>query len=139
MFIGIKLFNFNSHAHVERDSNGKTYAVCKQDFNSHAHVERDLLIYYPLLFVIISTHTLTWSVTPIAYLRKSLSINFNSHAHVERDNMGPLNILSTLHFNSHAHVERDFHFYLPLFLPHYFNSHAHVERDGIISSSYLLI
>ena len=32
-------------------------------FNSHAHVERDFAIIIDLLKVLISTHTLTWSVT----------------------------------------------------------------------------
>ena len=59
--------------------------VVGKDFNSHAHVERD----------------------PIAYLKKSLSINFNSHAHVERDRCLKMLPVLTLHFNSHAHVERD--------------------------------
>ena len=48
-------------------SNGKTYAVCKH-FNSHAHVERDDKSYLYFFTVIISTHTLTWSVT-ITYYR----------------------------------------------------------------------
>ena len=41
---------------------GKESRVCKY-FNSHAHVERDILSSEPLLYVPISTHTLTWSVT----------------------------------------------------------------------------
>ena len=32
-------------------------------FNSHAHVERDLCFMYSGTALIISTHTLTWSVT----------------------------------------------------------------------------
>ena len=44
---------------------------------------------------------------PIAYLRKSLSINFNSHAHVERDFEFFDNEMYIPNFNSHAHVERD--------------------------------
>ena len=67
------ILHFNSHAHVERDAlkfyNDKTTL----NFNSHAHVERDLLIYYLLLFVIISTHTLTWSVTIGLYSNDSVS------------------------------------------------------------------
>ena len=35
-------FNFNSHAHVERDYSGFATGTNYQDFNSHAHVERDL-------------------------------------------------------------------------------------------------
>ena len=56
-----------------------------EDFNSHAHVERDSVItrLYPL--GAISTHTLTWSVTQNVINPPTLETNFNSHAHVERD------------------------------------------------------
>ena len=76
-------------------------------FNSHAHVERDTLGKIDTAMIGISTHTLTWSVTPnTAEVRQFkpisthtltwsvtlytvcqviLPINFNSHAHVERD------------------------------------------------------
>ena len=33
----------------------------------------------------ISTHTLTWSVTIGVFLYAGINIDFNSHAHVERD------------------------------------------------------
>ena len=33
--------NFNSHAHVERDSMTAVTQLSPQNFNSHAHVERD--------------------------------------------------------------------------------------------------
>ena len=36
-------FDFNSHAHVERDNDGTPYLGVVQDFNSHAHVERDAI------------------------------------------------------------------------------------------------
>ena len=58
------MMNFNSHAHVERDSiyiDSLKYGI---DFNSHAHVERDAAFFSGGLPVNISTHTLTWSVTP---------------------------------------------------------------------------
>ena len=35
--------------------------------------------------LVISTHTLTWSVTPIADCEACEVADFNSHAHVERD------------------------------------------------------
>ena len=57
-------FNFNSHAHVERDYSGFATGTNYQDFNSHAHVERDIVGMYVLPYY----------------------SNFNSHAHVERDN-----------------------------------------------------
>ena len=34
--------NFNSHAHVERDSTIINNGIITYNFNSHAHVERDL-------------------------------------------------------------------------------------------------
>ena len=36
-------FNFNSHAHVERDDFNGVYGKGTENFNSHAHVERDTL------------------------------------------------------------------------------------------------
>ena len=61
------------------DFNGYT------DFNSHAHVERDFTLAEKSVRFIISTHTLTWSVTPIADCEACEVADFNSHAHVERD------------------------------------------------------
>ena len=55
--------NFNSHAHVERDTHFTALALYYTNFNSHAHVERDTLKWESELPAIISTHTLTWSVT----------------------------------------------------------------------------
>ena len=56
-------FNFNSHAHVERDDFNGVYGKGTENFNSHAHVERDLRQVLLELSLTISTHTLTWSVT----------------------------------------------------------------------------
>ena len=59
-------FNFNSHAHVERDPIMRKSSSIPINFNSHAHVERDGQgrPLHPLSEI--STHTLTWSVTPNA-------------------------------------------------------------------------
>ena len=57
--------DFNSHAHVERDSLIYTLWNVAADFNSHAHVERDTML----------------------PLKGNKEMNFNSHAHVERDRM----------------------------------------------------
>ena len=38
-------------------------AARKKNFNSHAHVERDTAITIACVTIFISTHTLTWSVT----------------------------------------------------------------------------
>ena len=64
---GVKLINalydFNSHAHVERDDSERQYIVNMLHFNSHAHVERDWNTQTAGVKLEISTHTLTWSVT----------------------------------------------------------------------------
>ena len=55
--------NFNSHAHVERDDSTNELTDSMKNFNSHAHVERDVKCTNMGLALLISTHTLTWSVT----------------------------------------------------------------------------
>ena len=125
-----------------------------RDFNSHAHVERDTSITSSLPVESISTHTLTWSVTASSYSRFLTLMNFNSHAHVERDNLrlsrvrtmaisthtltwsvtgteGDHRTTST-DFNSHAHVERDNSSNARSWAGMDFNSHAHVERDILV-------
>ena len=59
------LYNFNSHAHVERDSSFGFMPPLTNHFNSHAHVERDSPIETRSISSSISTHTLTWSVTSL--------------------------------------------------------------------------
>ena len=85
MLLWIRIFYFNSHAHVERDLHVQSLAEQPTDFNSHAHVERDFIGVYRTLTIGISTHTLTWSVTRYGSYFEVLRWNFNSHAHVERD------------------------------------------------------
>ena len=82
----MKILDFNSHAHVERDLRAEIGDRRRCHFNSHAHVERDDTDKYP-------TQTMT---------------DFNSHAHVERDLLSPRFKPAVSNFNSHAHVERDF-------------------------------
>ena len=48
-------------------------------------MERDRNQKMGLPVLIISTHTLTWSVTVRVTVGKEIIDNFNSHAHVERD------------------------------------------------------
>ena len=55
------------------------------NFNSHAHVERDRDSITANNVFVISTHTLTWSVTHSCRFQFLLIFHFNSHAHVERD------------------------------------------------------
>ena len=114
---------------MERDHNLYTCGTGHKYFNSHAHVERDLSMNLQEAVISISTHTLTWSVTPsISFLYALILIsthtltwsvtgnagskpcgnsNFNSHAHVERDWIKPATFPAAFYFNSHAHVERD--------------------------------
>ena len=61
--------NFNSHAHVERDVFAFFFGVCIVHFNSHAHVERDVGSSSVGSSSVISTHTLTWSVTSAPFVR----------------------------------------------------------------------
>ena len=82
---GSQALNFNSHAHVERDTDLCPCHKDKYHFNSHAHVERDFS----------------------ASSKLPSSMNFNSHAHVERDDAEFKALPSDSDFNSHAHVERD--------------------------------
>ena len=77
--------NFNSHAHVERDSKLAKQVADDLNFNSHAHVERDC--------------RMNCGNRKVCY--------FNSHAHVERDEGYVIAEISLYNFNSHAHVERD--------------------------------
>ena len=78
------------------------------NFNSHAHVERDPITSRLYWFArSISTHTLTWSVTYKMTPRDGVEVNFNSHAHVERDRRTDNPGRTDFYFNSHAHVERD--------------------------------
>ena len=70
-----RVWNFNSHAHVERDPSSMSSDKDVLYFNSHAHVERDGARLVTSVEPNISTHTLTWSVTAWRKSRK-LSIKF---------------------------------------------------------------
>ena len=48
------------------------------DFNSHAHVERDKMAKTNKAEIIISTHTLTWSVT-IGFLPEWATVGISTH------------------------------------------------------------
>ena len=138
----MRVYNFNSHAHVERDFFRK---ACRSGF-------------------VISTHTLTWSVThsnqqipqnrrfqltrspgALRGHRFSLTLtrratrnaeanfcctdNFNSHAHVERD-VALSGRKLRMNISTHTltwSVTRILLFFAKV--EHHFNSHAHVERD----------
>ena len=84
----------------------------------------------------ISTHTLTWSVTPALMILWIKSKNFNSHAHVERD----IKLYSATHwlryFNSHAHVERDLH--EATYQQKYYNISTHTLTWSVTNEYYSL-
>ena len=92
---------------MERDDNITTIVSMIRNFNSHAHVERDSDVQEMVVSCYISTHTLTWSVTGTPSAALLVYLYFNSHAHVERDSLTSSFIISLWYFNSHAHVERD--------------------------------
>ena len=127
--------NFNSHAHVERDSRRCLLFLQWRYFNSHAHVERDAKEYLQNAHKIISTHTLTWSVTTEIntsnthiwfQLTRSRGAWRSRWKHSERIREFQLTrsrgawrscLLGTSgedDFNSHAHVERDYNQHKPL-------------------------
>ena len=70
------VFNFNSHAHVERDTVHEFTRSGNIDFNSHAHVERDVCHSAASAVLIISTHTLTWSVTGMSLAKTAEDLTF---------------------------------------------------------------
>ena len=116
---------------MERDHFASGLTNEQLNFNSHAHVERDTDNLTALYIKIISTHTLTWSVTITTPRLHLILKHFNSHAHVERDETSSFYEGENKNFNSHAHVERDFVSLIKLSDLSNFNSHAHVERDAI--------
>ena len=61
---------------MERDKPNSLQIILIDDFNSHAHVERDTSKAYADTPVTISTHTLTWSVTigrAVSFLTRCIS------------------------------------------------------------------
>ena len=99
---------FNSHAHVERDVEFSMFLKVYSHFNSHAHVERDYLRQVlSELSLTISTHTLTWSVTyPMQPFTKTHIISTHTLTWSVTGAFVPFTN-SDWYFNSHAHVERD--------------------------------
>ena len=98
-------------------------------FNSHAHVERDQSAIVKLDDLVISTHTLTWSVTAVKYLRYGRAeISTHTLTWSVTEKYASKNP-EIFHFNSHAHVERDEYVISVGDEVWDFNSHAHVERD----------
>ena len=76
---------------MERDEWIEVIGMAEWNFNSHAHVERDSVASGDYHDMDISTHTLTWSVTGATVEFTIQILNFNSHAHVERDGLTDVN------------------------------------------------
>ena len=80
----------------------------------------------------ISTHTLTWSVTR-QWIFTPIVTTISTHTLTWSVTFGGMTGNdNTVHFNSHAHVERDLFISAVTFSSVNFNSHAHVERDVTI-------
>ena len=121
--------NFNSHAHVERDTFFPS-KTCVQEISTHTLTwSVTFLAKTHINHAFISTHTLTWSVT-WQKLWKNLQRGFQLTRSRGAWLMGCVYPPHTLHFNSHAHVERDKTATLNNIPAEHFNSHAHVERDS---------
>ena len=125
-----------------------------ENFNSRAHVERDSFYIYSETMERISTHALTWSATCV-HIRRADSVygfqltrsrgarqkewgNCNNNWKFQltrsrgarHDEKQPRNI-AKMHFNSRAHVERDADYMNFPETDEDFNSRAHVERDAL--------
>ena len=113
---------------MERDVNVKGEHRMGENFNSHAHVERDAKTILKRITSVISTHTLTWSVTPSSFglweqqlisthtLTWSVTWYFCPILCCKKFQLTrsrgawltPTYLkVKYLDFNSHAHVERD--------------------------------
>ena len=64
---------------MERDAITIPLKLDLSDFNSHAHVERDSNTGSHIKFPIISTHTLTWSVTLANEAGCAVDIEISTH------------------------------------------------------------
>ena len=85
--------------------------------------------------IMISTHTLTWSVTYEVAAVLLSAVHFNSHAHVERDlpilSQEAISEISTHTLTWSVTCKT----YLRTYFTKNFNSHAHVERDEAVIST----
>ena len=129
--ICLRSWNFNSHAHVERDQCLQRFFLCLLNFNSHAHVERDIGLIVLLCVKGISTHTLTWSVTNcsnccckiliISTHTLTWSVTITSEIRLPYLSFQLTRSRGAWLFSNSGWV-----------LVWNFNSHAHVERDKIV-------
>ena len=145
------IFNFNSHAHVERDDRDTIWQLRRtkfqltrsrgawrisdeflyaaEDFNSHAHVERDIDRVAFGAETAISTHTLTWSVT-VCVCVHFFGLIISTHTLTWSVTKFPQDHRKFWYISTHTltwsvtpEIRKTG---LKTF---YFNSHAHVERD----------
>ena len=123
------------------------------DFNSHAHVERDASVCIPQMTArSISTHTLTWSVTSEYQYHKATSEfqltrsrgawrgQKNSRKQSNRFQLTRSRgawhrrvnrTIKLIYISTHTLTwSVTLKFGMKFFLRYHFNSHAHVERDG---------
>ena len=128
------VFDFNSHAHVERDSSKILPHNSQTKFQltrSRGAWPTEFIVANPILGFQLTRSRGAWLFHTFHFF----SIDyFNSHAHVERDSNSTLLHPTIFYFNSHAHVERDQVFFSKCMGTHNFNSHAHVERDMIMEN-----
>ena len=74
---------------------------CKSNFNSHAHVERDDICTEHFVNFFISTHTLTWSVTPNNYTDK-INLNISTHTLTWSVTFCSVTEICTTHISTHT-------------------------------------
>ena len=72
-----------------------------EDFNSHAHVERDLYFMSLLKPIVISTHTLTWSVTG-SRLAIQFDIAISTHTLTWSVTLDPNNVTLVKQISTHT-------------------------------------
>ena len=102
------------------------------NFNSHAHVERDSARFSPFVPVLkISTHTLTWSVTHSC--KDTLStFSISTHTLTWSVTLDTLEKSAKTEFQLTRSRGAWRYQHKGIKYPSYFNSHAHVERDNIL-------
>ena len=99
--------DFNSRAHMERDIFRNRFDAGGAYFNSRAHMERDCWVSVPWPPIPISIHAPTWSATQMVFVVVAFEQDFNSRAHMERDTFRTESETGIGNFNSRAHAERD--------------------------------
>ena len=120
-----RILNFNSRAHVERDIPSLSARNHQNHFNSRAHVERDIMrSSSPRLIMSISTHALTWSATLDGVVIENKDF-ISTHALTwSATRYRRRRALRAVNFNSRAHVERDMDYQRKASRKSYISTHA---------------